>query len=355
MNDALDLSPPEDLIGIRAFARLVGVSHASVVDAIDAGRLTAVVKTRNGRKLVREAALLEWEEVHQVKASEPVAARSVSDEDLDESGEPIKWGAEKTKQEALLAVERRRKLILESMAMAGELLYREDVEQLQADMIMAARSKLLALPNKLAADLAPRCGLPAPEIQALAKRLVDEALLELSEYDPEKYYQLALKKGRQIADPKTLLKGPGAGGRGSGIGETKSLLSKEASSGPGEAKGTNRTNRTDGTDGTKGRAKQRDSEPGDDNQSGAKTNRGSGARGQGPGKTGTGEAKRKGSGTGKQRAAGTGVSGQGCPETTKRKAGESESGSGAGVRKGSGRGSGSGSGSGVDRGKGKSS
>jgi len=133
----------------------------------------------------------------------------------------------KTKRENALAEKAR----LESDALAGELLYKEDVEALQSEMVMAARAKLLALPTRIAAEIAAKCGADEAEVQALAKKLVDEALRELSEYDPEEYRRYARVKGRKIAEGKSA--GQRVGGPASrGAGEVKRSRVKE----PGKGK-----------------------------------------------------------------------------------------------------------------------
>lgn len=75
----LTLNPPEELIGVRDFAKLVGVAHPSIVEAIDIGRISsaAVIKTRRGRKLRKELALQEWRQLHDVVGIDEPEGRQI--------------------------------------------------------------------------------------------------------------------------------------------------------------------------------------------------------------------------------------------------------------------------------------
>lgn len=186
----------EEIIGLRAFARLCGVSLPSIQEAIDSGRIPpeAVVQTRAGRKLRREAAQAAWEQVHSPRSLDADAEAELlhEDEDADAgggtTGEPDKrhWGVIKTKQEALLAAERRRLLRLERQEVEGKLHRDEDVEAVWSDILTRFRSRILALPSKAAPIICATRKRDPAQIQALLDGLVREALAELAAYDQTK-------------------------------------------------------------------------------------------------------------------------------------------------------------------------
>ncbi|MEB3103072.1 hypothetical protein [Ferviditalea candida] len=90
------------------------------------------------------------------------------------------------KERALHEKVKREKAELELAVMKGELHRSEDVKFVMNDMIAAFRSKVLALPSKLSPQLAGKTEIPV--IQDLLNREVQEALTELSEYDPQVFY-----------------------------------------------------------------------------------------------------------------------------------------------------------------------
>ena len=162
------MSEDGDLIGLREFARVSGVSLTAIQHAIDDGRLTAVVRTPAGRKLKRTESLEQWEQLR----SDPEST-------------PFPWGLEKTKQEALLAEERRRKLQLEREELEGVLHRAEDVESVWAEILMRFRSRVLGIPSVAAPIIAAIPERSPAAIQAELELLVHQALAELSEYDKE--------------------------------------------------------------------------------------------------------------------------------------------------------------------------
>ncbi|MFP4976374.1 hypothetical protein ACE6ED_13305 [Paenibacillus sp. CN-4] len=81
---------------------------------------------------------------------------------------------------------KRKKAELELAVMQGDLHRSGDVELVMNDMIAAFRSRILAMPSKLAPQLVGKDELPV--ILEMLTREVHEALTELSEYDPQKFY-----------------------------------------------------------------------------------------------------------------------------------------------------------------------
>lgn len=83
---------------------------------------------------------------------------------------------------------KRLKTEMEVAVMKGELHRSSDVEMVMNDMVAAFRSKMLALPTKLAPQLV---GKPVAKILAFITAEVHDALTELSEYDPKRLYEVS--------------------------------------------------------------------------------------------------------------------------------------------------------------------
>ncbi|GAQ24231.1 hypothetical protein [Tepidanaerobacter syntrophicus] len=81
---------------------------------------------------------------------------------------------------------KREKAELELAHLKGELHHSADVEKVMNDMLGAFRSKLLALPAKLAPMLIAQNTVAT--IQDMLQNEIYEALKELSNYDPELFY-----------------------------------------------------------------------------------------------------------------------------------------------------------------------
>ncbi len=83
---------------------------------------------------------------------------------------------------------------IELEELAGHMHAAEDVEKMTADLCLAVRSMLLALPGQLAVDVAAVS--TAPEAQVIIKDAVCHILDELSryEYDPKEYRRRVLER-----------------------------------------------------------------------------------------------------------------------------------------------------------------
>lgn len=84
-------------------------------------------------------------------------------------------------ERALLTQAKRKEAQLRSAVLEGRVLEAAAVEEIMTSMILAARSKLLAIPVKAAPQIAPENAAQAMEILT---ELVHEALAELASYDP---------------------------------------------------------------------------------------------------------------------------------------------------------------------------
>lgn len=81
---------------------------------------------------------------------------------------------------------KREKAELIVAVMKGDLHRSRDVEIVLNDMVASFRSRILALPTKLAPQLISKIELA--EIKDILTKEVSEALTELSEYDPQVFY-----------------------------------------------------------------------------------------------------------------------------------------------------------------------
>lgn len=89
-------------------------------------------------------------------------------------------------EHALLERAKREKVELELAAMRGQVHHSEDVERIMNDMLSNFRSKLLALPTKASPMLIARDDIGS--IQEILHNQILEVLQELSEYNPEDFY-----------------------------------------------------------------------------------------------------------------------------------------------------------------------
>lgn len=198
-----------ELIGLRAFGRLVGVELGSVQDAIDSGRISppAVVQTKQGRKTGRKLrkaiALADWDSAHSqdeagVQGGEPTGDRLTAEQREDARkilADPTPWGRLKTKFEAQLAEEKMKALQLERLELEGSLHSAADVAAVWDDILTRFRTKILSIPSEVAKVIVD---MPNPEpasIQALLNSRLAEALSELSRYDTA---QIATERNKRI-------------------------------------------------------------------------------------------------------------------------------------------------------------
>lgn len=101
-----------------------------------------------------------------------------------------------TKEKTLLTRANRLKAELELQIMRGELHRSEDVRRVMNDMLGAFRARCLSIPTKVAPRVVGQTDLAV--VQDLIKREVHEALLELSDYDPDVFY--ARSKDKLVLD-----------------------------------------------------------------------------------------------------------------------------------------------------------
>lgn len=106
------------------------------------------------------------------------ATKEADEQEMNE----LNWEDEKAKHEII----KRKKAELQLAVMQGELHRSEDVEHFMTDMLSNYRAKILALPTKVAPKLVSKNDIHT--IVDLLDIEVNEALKELSDYDPTKFY-----------------------------------------------------------------------------------------------------------------------------------------------------------------------
>lgn len=106
-------------------------------------------------------------------------------EDRDGGESNIDYLEEKAKHEKA----KRQKAELELAVMKGEMHRSGDIKLVMNDMLAAFRSRVLAVPSKLAPQLVGKTEMPV--ILDILTQEVYEALRELSEYDPSKFYAMS--------------------------------------------------------------------------------------------------------------------------------------------------------------------
>ncbi len=95
----------------------------------------------------------------------------------------------KTKEETLWTRARRKKSELEYKIMSGELHRSEDVEEVMNQMLASFRAQLLAFPTKAAAKVTGETEIMA--IKELLRVEIYEVMEELSNYDPNVFYEIS--------------------------------------------------------------------------------------------------------------------------------------------------------------------
>lgn len=96
---------------------------------------------------------------------------------------------DKQKEDALWTRARREKTELQVKIIKGELHRSEDVERVLNDMLGNFRGKLISIPSKIAPRVAGKTNLT--EIRDTIKNAIYDAMSELAEYDPTKFYEVS--------------------------------------------------------------------------------------------------------------------------------------------------------------------
>lgn len=155
-----------ELVTVRQFSELVGVSEVNVRRSIDRGRIKVV--TKNGRMLLdKEQALKDWE-----------ANRDVSQDRRDAGGESSAKFAEVRIQKVEIESEYKR---LKVQEMNRRLVARDEVEEAIASANALVRERILSVGVRCAAEWA---GITDPvELQVLVERELQSCLEHLCDSD----------------------------------------------------------------------------------------------------------------------------------------------------------------------------
>lgn len=168
-----------DAIGVREFARRVGVTHAAVQRAIRTGRVTAVRCDARGRVVAitdPEKAVREWVEHTRPRVATGQKAKA------GENGQALPAPSALALATQRERDARARLAELEYARKVGELVLAREVEIRWTERIVQARNQMLALPTRAKARL-PQ--LSASDVTVL-DALVREALEELATTPPSR-------------------------------------------------------------------------------------------------------------------------------------------------------------------------
>lgn len=165
----------KNMVEAKVVAKLFGLSVRRIQQLTQDG----VLQTEQvGRQ--RRYDLLQSVRRYIIYLQEKVNSKSASKDDTENESRKIKAEADLKTVKAEIAE-------MERDELRGEMHRSDDVEAMTTDLVFAIRGMLLALPGRLAIDLAPISN-PA-EISERIKQEVNAILLELSnyQYDPEAY------------------------------------------------------------------------------------------------------------------------------------------------------------------------
>ena len=165
----------KNMVEAKVIAKLFGLSVRRIQQLTQDG----VLQTEQvGRQ--RRYDLLQSVRRYIIYLQEKVNSKSASKDDTENESRKIKAEADLKTVKAEIAE-------MERDELRGEMHRSDDVEAMTTDLVFAIRGMLLALPGRLAIDLAPISN-PA-EISERIKQEVNAILLELSnyQYDPEAY------------------------------------------------------------------------------------------------------------------------------------------------------------------------
>ena len=186
------------------------MSHTAIRKAVEDGRLRDYeVPHRTHRMLILEEAVRDWYATRREGNNnrfgelpgEDGSGELFAEADLDDGcggknllPTPERWGEEKTKQEALLAKERRLQAELQRQELEESLNRAEDVQAVWADIVIRVKQRISAIPAKAAALMARESD--AGVCQKVLDDLMSEALSELAEYDEYQPKILQARKRR---------------------------------------------------------------------------------------------------------------------------------------------------------------
>ncbi|MEN6370568.1 MAG: hypothetical protein ABFD64_01010 [Armatimonadota bacterium] len=187
----------EKYVSRREFARRMGISLTAVQKAIERGIIKVYDVGGPHTMIDFEEAKADYEASRSARNNNRYGELSGDDNGEDSAGQEDneKWGIRKTRAEALLTEEKHAKAQLEREELEGVLHRADDVEAVIIAIFMSFRSRILAMPSKLAQRIASMTGSKnIADIQKLLDDSCKEALSELARYDP---HQIAEERDRR--------------------------------------------------------------------------------------------------------------------------------------------------------------
>ena len=152
------------------------------------------LSSRRIQQLTKEGALIRAE---RGKYDLPASIKTYIEYSTESTDEELN----KVTEETLLIRARRQKAELDLDIMQGNVHRSEDVETIMNDMLASFRAQLLVLPNKVAPLVIAQTEVEL--IKTIIKKYVNEALQELSDYDPDMFYA---KSKNKITDEEEEIK-----------------------------------------------------------------------------------------------------------------------------------------------------
>lgn len=164
------------IVGSSVVAKLFGLSTRRIQQLAKDETISSVTENNKNLKFDLYQVVPEYLELIVKDAKEKSAASELE-----------KYEIKKSKADAELKSHRARKAKLEADELEGEMHRSADVEDMTTKLVYSVKNSLLALPGKLAIDLA-RIDKPT-EISKIVEREVYEILNELAnyEYNPQDY------------------------------------------------------------------------------------------------------------------------------------------------------------------------
>ncbi|MBE5910899.1 hypothetical protein [Pseudobutyrivibrio sp.] len=161
----------EIIVSSKTLEALLGVKDRTIRDLAEKG---IIKRDSKGRYLF-------WESAKGYITALKLANAGKSTQKTDDDGESLDLDEEKAMHEHL----KRQITEIKLQLIKGQVHKAEDVEAVMTDMFEKFKSKMTALPSKLAKKLE---GKSRTEIQKILKLEIDNALVELASYNPADFY-----------------------------------------------------------------------------------------------------------------------------------------------------------------------
>lgn len=191
--------PDKKLVTKAELAEIVGKSERTLTTWQKNGMPIEVDGGRGSSNLYSPAVVIDW--MIQQEINRRIAEHGGGDGDF----------YDYESERARLTHHQANKADLEEQVLRGKLIPEETVERVWTDMIASFRAKMLSIPTKAAHQFLELEDLN--HAQDLLKDHIHEALLEISDYEPEDYDLEAVPEGRVDGGAATGNDGERLGGR----------------------------------------------------------------------------------------------------------------------------------------------